>query len=527
MLRTGGHSFCGAVCSGRRALGQAAGQPLKPRRPKARRRHFGRPVLGRPVRRISPAFHRRARAACERHGLPQRLSGHAATETCPGHSTILTGSHPTHTGIIANNWIDQSLARSDKTVYCAEDERVPGSSTTSYTVSPMHLRVPTLGDLMKQRSPQSRNVAVAGKDRAAVMMGGHNVDQRWYWDGKTFVTDLQVGPVPATITRANSAVAAAIATAREPLQVAAVVPGQGRARSPCRPTCRSASGAFARAAGDVRGFSRFARIRRRGARACRRAGPRDEARPRRGARRSRRSAYRRPIMSATASAPAARKCACSCSRSTAISATSSRCSTAEGIDYAVVADRRSWRDRHSRARAADGCRRRPRGSIPALGLRQVGKAIAGQARADRPGVCSATSPMTCGIDRALQAARSDRGWREAHRRLSRRTRRSRRCSPQARSRRLPMPTEIAGQMDADRSGSAPRSIPSVRAISMSCSSTTCIADRQARRGSSRPTAASWDYDRRVPILFWRQGMQPRRSRRTQIRPYIMPTAGRR
>ena len=55
---------------------------------------------------------------------------HAATETCPGHSTILTGSHPTHTGIIGNTWVDQSLSRSDKTVYCAEDERVPGSSTT-------------------------------------------------------------------------------------------------------------------------------------------------------------------------------------------------------------------------------------------------------------------------------------------------------------------------------------------------------------------------------------------------------------
>ena len=29
--------------------------------------------------------------------------GHAATETCPGHSTILTGSRPARTGIIANN----------------------------------------------------------------------------------------------------------------------------------------------------------------------------------------------------------------------------------------------------------------------------------------------------------------------------------------------------------------------------------------------------------------------------------------
>src|SRR6266576_4229270 len=31
---------------------------------------------------------------------------HAATETCPGHSTILTGDHPARTGIIANDWGD-------------------------------------------------------------------------------------------------------------------------------------------------------------------------------------------------------------------------------------------------------------------------------------------------------------------------------------------------------------------------------------------------------------------------------------
>src|SRR6478736_3592689 len=44
---------------------------------------------------------------------------HAMTETCPGHSTILTGDHPARTGIIGNSWVDQSIARADKTVYCA------------------------------------------------------------------------------------------------------------------------------------------------------------------------------------------------------------------------------------------------------------------------------------------------------------------------------------------------------------------------------------------------------------------------
>ena len=102
---------------------------------------------------------------------------HAATETCPGHSTLLTGDRPATTGIIGNTWVNQSLSRSDKSVYCAENELAPGSSSVAYKVSDQHLRVPTLGDRMKSVWPASRNVAVSGKDRAAVMMSGHHPDQ--------------------------------------------------------------------------------------------------------------------------------------------------------------------------------------------------------------------------------------------------------------------------------------------------------------------------------------------------------------
>src|ERR671912_1934819 len=138
------------------------------------------------------------------------FQSHAATETCPGHSTILTGRRPARTGIIANYWTDQSLSRSDKSLYCSEDERVTGSSSSAYTVSPYHLKGDTLGDLLKRASPASRNVAVGGKDRSAVMMGGRLIDQRWYWDGKRFASDLRVAP-PQSVTRANAAVAALIA----------------------------------------------------------------------------------------------------------------------------------------------------------------------------------------------------------------------------------------------------------------------------------------------------------------------------
>lgn len=126
--------------------------------------------------------------------FPSGYQSHAATETCPGHSTILTGSRPSRTGIIANNWFDPANGRAGKDgktsfeVYCSEDTSVPGSNSSNYTVSPKLLRVPTLGDRMRAVNPASQVVAVSGKDRGAVMMGGHNTSLTMWWDGKAFRT---------------------------------------------------------------------------------------------------------------------------------------------------------------------------------------------------------------------------------------------------------------------------------------------------------------------------------------------------
>jgi predicted AlkP superfamily pyrophosphatase or phosphodiesterase len=179
---------------------------------------------------------------------------HAMTETCPGHSTILTGDHPARTGIVNNNWIDQSIARSDKSVYCAEDETVPGTSSIAYKVSPRHLLVPTLGELMKARWPGSRNVAVAGKDRAAVMMGGHNPDQRWYWTGAKYDTDLAGVAVPPVIARVNALAAAGLATARQPLGTTPFCQSKAREVAIAGGGKPVGSGRFARKAGDQGAF---------------------------------------------------------------------------------------------------------------------------------------------------------------------------------------------------------------------------------------------------------------------------------
>ncbi|ATW05515.1 alkaline phosphatase [Sphingorhabdus sp. YGSMI21] len=153
--------------------------------------------------------------------FPSGYQSHAATETCPGHSTIMTGVHSGRAGIIANNWIDLSIAREDKTVYCAEDERIDGTSfgditaptQGDYVASVWHLLVPTLGDRLKKISPESRNVAVAGKDRAALMMGGHDVDEIYWWKGKGFST-LQGRTTMPAIAALNESIASTIDKAR-------------------------------------------------------------------------------------------------------------------------------------------------------------------------------------------------------------------------------------------------------------------------------------------------------------------------
>lgn len=186
--------------------------------------------------------------------FPSGYQSHAATETCPGHSTILTGSRPSRSGIIANDWVDQrSNTRPGFKVYCAEDERVPGSTFADFTVSDTHLMVPTLGERMKAADPRTRVVSVAGKDRAAVMMGGHKVDELW-WFGKDAFVSYAGRAMPPVVARANAAVAQRIATA------------QGAMTLPtfCQPLARAVkigdktvgTGRFERAAGDVANFRR-------------------------------------------------------------------------------------------------------------------------------------------------------------------------------------------------------------------------------------------------------------------------------
>jgi hypothetical protein len=113
--------------------------------------------------------------------------------------------------------------------------------------------VPTLGERMKAADPRTRVVSVAGKDRAAVMMGGHKVDELW-WFGKDGFTSYAGRRMPPVVARANAAVAKQIATPQPAMTLPTF----------CQPLARAVrvgdqtigTGRFERAAGDVAAFRR-------------------------------------------------------------------------------------------------------------------------------------------------------------------------------------------------------------------------------------------------------------------------------
>lgn len=188
--------------------------------------------------------------------FPSGYQGHAATETCPGHSTILTGSRPSRTGIIANDWQDPSLIRLSRgggatnEIYCAEKPGAAGSAAKDQVISAHFLRVPTLGDRMKAANPTSKVVAVSSKDRAAVMMGGSKADLTLWWNGKAYVTYADRS-IPTAIEAANGRAAVAIAKAATP-----ILPAQCKAYSREVPISASASVGVlkVRKAGDESGW---------------------------------------------------------------------------------------------------------------------------------------------------------------------------------------------------------------------------------------------------------------------------------
>src|SRR6267378_1577303 len=100
---------------------------------------------------------------------------HAVTETAPGHSTILSGMWPAHTGIIRNSeGVQDSLA--------------PLLGTTGPGASPRRFRGTTLVDWLKAVEPATRVLSVSRKDRGAILPVGRAKEQVFWYQSGLFTT---------------------------------------------------------------------------------------------------------------------------------------------------------------------------------------------------------------------------------------------------------------------------------------------------------------------------------------------------
>jgi hypothetical protein len=129
---------------------------------------------------------------------------HGATWTCSGHAVILSGSHPSVNGIIGNSWYDVNAGRE---VACALDTSVTLVGTAAEGRSPRNLIGSTVGDELKLATGgRSRVIALAGKDRSAIMLGGHLADGA-YWLRDTLVvsSSYYMKELPNWVRRFNAA----------------------------------------------------------------------------------------------------------------------------------------------------------------------------------------------------------------------------------------------------------------------------------------------------------------------------------
>ncbi|SEM14944.1 Predicted pyrophosphatase or phosphodiesterase, AlkP superfamily [Maribacter orientalis] len=133
---------------------------------------------------------------------------YAPTSTGPGHTSVYTGSTPSVHGIIGNNWYDKEL---DADVYCASDDSYTSVGTTSNAgqMSPHRMTVTTITDELRLNNQmRGKTIAIALKDRGAVLPGGHTANAAYWFhganEGKWITSSYYMEQLPKWVMDFNS-----------------------------------------------------------------------------------------------------------------------------------------------------------------------------------------------------------------------------------------------------------------------------------------------------------------------------------
>ncbi|WP_350290985.1 alkaline phosphatase PafA [uncultured Croceitalea sp.] len=132
---------------------------------------------------------------------------YAPTSTGPGHTSVYTGATPSSHGIIGNNWYDKEA---DASVYCASDESYNSVGTTSDAgkMSPHRMLTTTITDQLRLHTQmRGKTIAIALKDRGAVLPGGHTANAAYWFEGddtgKWITSSYYMNALPQWVTDFN------------------------------------------------------------------------------------------------------------------------------------------------------------------------------------------------------------------------------------------------------------------------------------------------------------------------------------
>jgi len=132
------------------------------------------------------------RLANEGAFFTEAAQDHAMTETAPGHSTVLSGRWPVHTGILRNDvGVQDSTAR-------LIEVRGPGAS-------PHRFQGTAFFDWLKAAQPSARALSVSRKDRGAILPLGRAKEQvYWYQSGLFTTSRYYADSLPDWVKRFNA-----------------------------------------------------------------------------------------------------------------------------------------------------------------------------------------------------------------------------------------------------------------------------------------------------------------------------------
>lgn len=131
---------------------------------------------------------------------------YALTSTAAGLATFSTGAQPSVHGIVGDSWWDHVTGSRVELVADAKSHPVP-FSTGSISCSPHRLQAPTLGDMVVDANPKSKQITIAVDPQTAIVLNGKRGVAYWVERNKTHWTtsSAYLNELPKWVANYNSA----------------------------------------------------------------------------------------------------------------------------------------------------------------------------------------------------------------------------------------------------------------------------------------------------------------------------------